>query len=121
MQNPVVHFEVTGQDGPRLQQYYADLFAWKIETDEALGYGVVPAPESGLPGIGGGIGAAPGGGSGLVTFYVGVPDVEAALAKAESLGGSRLFGPAPVPGTEIELGQFADPEGHVIGLMRTSG
>jgi len=27
-------------------------------------------------------------------FYVGVPDVEAALQKAEDLGGKRLLGPA---------------------------
>jgi uncharacterized protein len=55
--------------------------------------------------------------SGHVTFYVEVPDVEAALAKAERLGGTRPFGPDKVPGTETELGQFTDPEGNVIGLM----
>ena len=44
-----------------------------------------------------------------------MPDVEAALSKAESLGGARVFGPAPVPGTDLELGQFTDPEGHLIG------
>jgi uncharacterized protein len=49
-----------------------------------------------------------------------VPDVEAALTKAESLGGSRVFGPAPIPGTEIELGQFSDPEGHLIGLTKAA-
>jgi len=40
-------------------------------------------------GIGGGIGVGPDGYDGHVTFYVEVPDVEAALAQAESLGGSR--------------------------------
>ena len=29
-------------------------------------------------------------------------------------------GPAPVPGTQIELGQFTDPEGHLIGLMKSA-
>jgi uncharacterized protein len=47
-----------------------------------------------------------------------VPDVEAALAKAESMGGTRLFGPDKVPGTDVELGQFSDPEGHLIGLTK---
>ena len=51
-------------------------------------------------GIGGGIGSAPEGYDGHVTFYVEVPDVEAALAKAESLGGSRMMGPDEVPGRE---------------------
>jgi predicted enzyme related to lactoylglutathione lyase len=30
---------------------------------------------------------------GHVTFYVEVPDVEAALVRAEQLGGTRLMGP----------------------------
>jgi predicted enzyme related to lactoylglutathione lyase len=70
--------------------------------------------------IGGGIGAAPDGYEGHVTFYVEVPDVEAALQKAESLGGERRYGPDEVPGAGITIGQFADPEGRVIGLMSSA-
>ena len=43
----------------------------------------------------------------------------ASLAKAEELGGSRVFGPDEVPGIGLTLGQFADPEGHVIGLVQS--
>lgn len=39
--------------------------------------------------------------------------MEAALAQAESLGGTRLMGPEKVMDT-IELGMFNDPEGHMI-------
>ena len=42
----------------------------------------------------------------------------AALAKAEELGGNAVFGPGEVPGMGIVLGQFTDPEGHVIGLIQ---
>ena len=117
MGQPVVHFEVIGKDGEQLQRFYAELFGWKIDADNPLKYGSV-----GDAGITGGIasGQRPDYG-GHVTFYVGVADVEAALTKAEALGGRRLFGPAPVPGTEIELGQFTDPEGHLIGLMKSVG
>ena len=69
-------------------------------------------------GIGGGIGTGPDGYDGHVTFYVGVDDVEAALAKAESLGGTRIMGPETVM-ESIELGQFQDPEGHLIGVVNT--
>jgi uncharacterized protein len=116
MGNPVIHFEVTGKDGATLARFFSELFGWQIDTDNPLNYGTIPPEQSG---IGGGVGKAPDGSSGLVTFYVGVPDVEATLARAEGLGGRRLFGPAEVPGTPIVLGQFADPEGHVIGLMQT--
>ena len=51
-----------------------------------------------------------------MTFYVEVPDVEASLAKAESLGGTRMMGPDDVM-QGLTIGLFTDPEGHVIGVM----
>jgi predicted enzyme related to lactoylglutathione lyase len=62
-----------------------------------------------------------GGGEGYeqrVLFYVGVPNVEAALKKAESLGGKRRMGPEGTPGTLV-VGQFNDPEGNLIGVAGT--
>jgi uncharacterized protein len=116
MGQPVVHFEVIGRDGKRLQEYYAELFDWEIDASNPLGYGTVERA-----GIAGGIAAGPTPDyAGHVTFYVEVPDVEAALAKAERLGGTRVFGPGKVPGTEVELGQFTDPEGHLIGLTKAA-
>ncbi|HEX4678436.1 MAG TPA: VOC family protein [Gaiellaceae bacterium] len=114
MANPVVHFEVIGKDGPKLQKYYADLFGWQIDANNPMNYGLIT--DSGN-GVGGGIGAGPDGYEGHVTFYVQVPDIEAALAKAESLGGTRIFGPETIM-ENVTLGQFSDPEGHVIGLTQ---
>ncbi|MGH2712850.1 MAG: VOC family protein [Thermoleophilaceae bacterium] len=124
MGQPVVHFEVIGKDASRLQSYYAELFGWQIDANNPLGYGTI-AREGNTnadgAGIGGGVAAGPTPDyAGHVTFYVEVPDVEAALAKAEQLGGTRLFGPGKVPGTDVELGQFTDPEGHLIGLTRAA-
>ncbi len=116
MGQPVVHFEVIGQDGAALRSFYSDLFGWKIDADNPMNYGTVSADGAG---IGGGIGVGPEGYPGHVTFYIGVPDVEAALAKAESLGGSRVMGPEKVM-EEIEIGLFNDPEGHLIGVVKTS-
>jgi predicted enzyme related to lactoylglutathione lyase len=55
-----------------------------------------------------------------VTFYVEVPDVEASLAKAEELGGSRVMGPDEVM-EGLVIGMFTDPEGHTIGVIRSGG
>jgi predicted enzyme related to lactoylglutathione lyase len=122
MGQPVVHFEVAGQDGEKLQSYYSELFGWEIDAGNPMKYGVV-AREGNLgpdgEGIGGGISQAPEGYPGHTTFYVGVSDVEAALAKAESLGGTRVMGPETVM-EEIEIGLFNDPEGHLIGVVKTS-
>lgn len=82
-------------------------------------YGFVDGSTSGdAAGINGGVG----GGNGYerrVLFYVGVPDVEAALQKAESLGGVRRLGPEGTPGTLV-IGRFTDPEGHLVGVAGTA-
>ena len=121
MGQPVVHFEVIGRDGEKLQSYYSELFGWEIDASNRMGYGVVQRDgnvNADGAGIGGGVGKGPEGYDGHVTFYVEVPDVEAALAKAESLGGSRRMGRDKVM-ESIEIGQFTDPEGHLVGVVKT--
>ena len=120
MGQPVVHFEVIGRDGQKLQSYYSELFGWEIDANNPMNYGIV-AREGNTNadgvGIGGGIGPGPEGYGSHVTFYVEVPDVEASLAQAESLSGTRVMGPAsPMEG--LELGLFTDPEGNLIGVVR---
>ncbi|WP_219463326.1 VOC family protein [Nonomuraea rhizosphaerae] len=114
MSQPVVHFEIVGGDAAALHAFYAQLFGWKIEPRGPGGYGLVQ--PSGPDGITVGIGSGDDGDSRHVTVYVEVPDVGTVLDRAEELGGRRLVGPDIVPGTTIELGQFTDPENHVIGL-----
>jgi predicted enzyme related to lactoylglutathione lyase len=123
MGRPVVHFEVMGKDAGKLHGYYSELFGWEIDANNPMKYGVVQRDGNTNPdgaGIGGGIGEAPEGYDGHVTFYVEVPDVEEALAKAESLGGTRMMGPEKVM-EAIEIGLFGDPEGHVVGVVKGAG
>jgi predicted enzyme related to lactoylglutathione lyase len=120
MGQPVVHFEVIGKDGDALRSFYGDLFGWEFNVDNDMKYGTV-AREDNLAadgaGIGGGVATAPEGYEGHVTFYVLSDDIAASLEKAVELGGEKIFGPDEVmPG--MELGQFKDPEGHVIGLVK---
>jgi predicted enzyme related to lactoylglutathione lyase len=120
---PVVHFEVVGTDGDKLKAYYSELFGWEFEDAQgAMNYGVVPREGNtnaeGI-GIGGGVGGVEGDAD-HVTFYVEVPDVDAALKKAEDLGGKRVGDPGEVPGTGIVIAHFSDPEGHVIGVVNPS-
>jgi hypothetical protein len=71
---------------------------------------------TGIPGgVGGGIGY-----ENRAIFYVGVPNVETALRKAESLGGTRRMGPERNPGADLVVGHFTDPEGNLIGLAGPS-
>jgi predicted enzyme related to lactoylglutathione lyase len=120
MGQPVVHFEILGQDGKALQGYYSELFGWEIDADNPMDYGIVAREgNTGADGvgIGGGVAGTPEGLERLVTVYIAVPDVEEALVKAESLGGKRLFGPDEVM-EGLVIGQFSDPAGNVIGVLR---
>jgi len=122
MGQPVVHFEVIGKDGDRLRSYYSELFGWEIDANNPMGYGTVQRDgntNSEGAGIGGGVAGGPEGYEGHVTFYVEVEDPEAALAKAESLGGTRVMGPDEVM-EGLVIGQFTDPEGHLIGVVSRS-
>jgi predicted enzyme related to lactoylglutathione lyase len=116
---PVLHFEVIGKDGAALQSFYSRLCGWKIDADNEMNYGLVQREDNLSPegvGIGGGIATGPDGYEGHLTFYLGVPDVEEALAKAESLGGTRVMGPEVVMDRMV-LGHFRDPEGHLVGVV----
>jgi predicted enzyme related to lactoylglutathione lyase len=113
MPNPVVHFEVVGKDGKKLQDFYSNLFGWKIDANNPMQYGLVEAQTE--HGIGGGIGPTPEG-SGHVTFYVQVDNPQAYLDKAVSLGGKVVMPVSVIPGM-VTMAQFADPEGHMVGII----
>src|SRR6266511_1550686 len=100
MGNPVIHFEVSGSDGAKLQKFYGDLFDWKINAENPMNYGIV---DNGGEGINGGVGQSPNG-----------PH----LKKAEGMGGKTVM-----PRTEMDMVTFAllaDPEGNVVGLVEGS-
>jgi predicted enzyme related to lactoylglutathione lyase len=111
MPNPVVHFEILGNDQPLLEAFYTSVFDWQLTPIQG-GYSLVNTGS----GIGGGIGAM-GKDREHVMFYVAVADVEDALVAIESHGGRRAFGPHPIPDGGIIAG-FLDPEGHLIGLVQ---
>jgi uncharacterized protein len=124
MGQPVVHFEIIGKDPKRLRRYYGELFGWEFDTSGPVSQAVSEAGSYGFAdpgrttegvGIPGGVGGGPGYES-SVLFYVGVPNVEAALQEAERLGGKREMGPDQAPGSGLVVGHFSDPEGHLIGV-----
>ena len=114
MANQVSWFEVSGKDGAKLQRFYGELFDWKIDADNPMGYGMVEAGEGG---IGGGIGKSENGG-GKVTFYVSVDDPQAYLDKAERLGGRTIVPVTEIPDM-VTFAQLADPEGNVVGVVKS--
>jgi predicted enzyme related to lactoylglutathione lyase len=107
----VVHWEIQASDAAAQGRFFAELFSWDIDASYPDGYGVVT--PAGVGSIGGGI--APSKDHPRTTFYVQVPDINASLAKAESLGAQTVM-----PRTDVGMiimAKFRDPEGNLIGLV----
>ncbi len=109
--NPVVWFEVIGQDADKLRSFYGELLGWQFDLENPMKYGMVAAGEGG---IAGGVGQAQPGGRGWATFYTKVPDLEAAMAQATALGSSVLLEIQELPDTRVAV--VTDPEGNAVGL-----
>jgi len=107
----VVHWEIQARDPAAQQRFFGELFGWNVDANNPQNYGMVG--PTGPKSIGGGIGGttdAP-----RATFYVQVPDINASLAKVESLG-AQIVMPRMDIGVVI-MAQFRDPEGNLIGLI----
>ena len=128
MPNPVVHFEIMGKTSAQTQQWYGDLFGWKIDAMPFPGagagetYGML-GPQDGK-GIGGGISGSMPGEQPTTRIYVEVDDPQAYLDKAEKTGGKTVMPVSEIPPTPggnpnpIVLAMFADPYGNIIGLVK---
>ncbi|HLG13993.1 MAG TPA: VOC family protein [Blastocatellia bacterium] len=114
MGRPVVHWEISGKDGAKAQEFYSKLFDWKIDSNNPMTYGLV---DTGGGGINGGIMGAPEGVPPYLTFYVQVDDLQAYLDKAESLGGKTLVPPTAIPNIG-SFAMFADLDGNTVGLFK---
>ena len=113
MGNPVTWFEITGRDGAALQRFYSELFDWKLDANNPMNYAIVETGGA----IGSGVGQTTDGSAGATTFYVETDDVAAHLKKAQAARGTVVLDETEVmEGTVIGL--FADPEGHLVGLLK---
>ncbi len=95
MPNPVIHWEITGKDAPKLQQFYADLFGWNVDSNNPINYGLVDTQTE--DGINGGIAqeqeAAP-----RVTVYVQVDDLSSVPGQSGEPGRQDYSAPHNDPG-----------------------
>lgn len=113
MPNPIVHAEIRSNDPDATRAFFGGLFGWKFPEGAIPGYTYI---DSGVPdALPGGISPLQGGNA-LVTFFVGVEDIDATVTEAERLGGSVVQPVMRVPGVAFAL--IADPAGQVVGLAQ---
>jgi predicted enzyme related to lactoylglutathione lyase len=121
--HPIVHIEIPAKKAGEAGKFYGDLFGWKIEADPMYNYVQFQAeggPGGGFVELAGSTANNPEYKPDSLIVYVGSDDIDADLAKVESLGGKTVF-----PKTEIpHVGWFAifsDPTGNRIALFKGVG
>ena len=104
-------FDISTPDAPRARRFFQELFGWPVNAIDET-YALVGDSEP-TGGIGQAGPEAPY--TGIVVYFP-VDDVDSALARAESLGGTRVLDPTDTPMSRIAV--FADPDGNRVGLVQ---
>ena len=125
MSGRIVHFEIPYDDGERAGNFYREAFGWNISAIPEMNYTMAatgPVDDGGMPQepgfINGGLlqRAEP---LGAPVITVDVKDIDAALEKIGSLGGSTVVARQQV----AEMGfaaYFKDSEGNLMGLWQSA-
>ena len=114
MSHPVNWFQISAKDSAPLQKFYATVFEWKISASPDGSPMVMVEADKG--GIAGGISNTMDGSDRNVTVYIGVPNIEAYLARVARAGGRQGM---PIMDLAAGMGRisgFVDPAGNWIGL-----
>ncbi len=119
----VVHFEIHADDPQRAVNFYQNVFGWQINKWEGPeDYWLVTTGANNEPGINGAILKRRGPiNSDAVIAYVctiDVPDIDEAITKATSQGGTVALPKMPVPGVGW-LAYYKDSEGNIFGMLQT--
>lgn len=122
----VVHFEIPVDDEGRASEFYGDVFGWKVTSMPEMNYAMLYTAESdeqtGMPSTPGSINGGmfrrqdnPELKQPLIT--IGVDDLDGALERVRSHGGSQVGDRFDVP--DMGRGAYVrDPEGNVVGLWQ---
>jgi predicted enzyme related to lactoylglutathione lyase len=113
---PVTHWQILSPNPERLMEFCNQLFSWKVNTENALGYRQVDTGSK--RGISGGIWAAPSEEHAMVQLFVEVDDVMEYATRAAGLGATIIVPPQALPDGD-EMAVIGDPDGLLIGLMKT--
>jgi uncharacterized protein len=116
MPNPVVSWQIISRDPGATADFYAKLFAWRVSQQNALGY-----REITTGGVDGGVWPAPPQlERPFVQLFVEVDDVDAYIAKAETLGAVTIVPRSVLPDGDA-MAVLHDPAGMSFAICARKG
>ena len=117
MTSHVLHFEIPIDDPARAAGFYARVFGWTVDQWGPIPYWPMTTGEEPGPGAEGALAPRADTPEGVIV-YVGVDDINDALASVVQEGGSVVAEKTPIP-TIGWTARFRDTEGNLVGLFQT--
>jgi predicted enzyme related to lactoylglutathione lyase len=114
---PVVSWQILSRNPEATAEFYASLFGWRIDADNALAYRAVDTCSE--SGVGGGIWPAPPEAHNFVQLFAEVEDVAATVKEATARGARVVVPPQKLPDGD-EMAILLDPQGMSFGVMRSA-
>ncbi len=125
--NPVIHFEMPGENRTRMAGFYTNVFGWKTQQlgAEMGNYVVVTTTESNEQGRPKDPGAINGGffqktddkPSQYPSVVIQVDEIKEHMKKVEKAGGKVLGQPMDIPGVGLYV-SFLDTEGNRVSMLQ---
>jgi len=115
MPNPVLQFQILSKNPDETAKFYSDLFDWKVDASNPVGYRKINTGSS--EGIQGGIWPAPPQALNFVQLFAGVDNVSAFVQKAVTLGAQQNIPPTTLPDGD-EMAVLLDPHGISFAVWR---
>jgi predicted enzyme related to lactoylglutathione lyase len=113
MPAPVVFFDISAPELAKQAAFYKAVFDWDVDAGGGFAVPVASPLHANLRVETAGEHGAP---LAERVIYIGVPDINATLAKITANGGSVVFPRMVVPGVVI-LALFKDPAGNRMGVV----
>jgi predicted enzyme related to lactoylglutathione lyase len=111
-----MQWQMVTPDPARAASFFSELFGWRIDANNALGYRVVDTCSE--RGIDGGIWPAPRGAQPFVQLFVEVDDIAATVDRATRAGATVLVPPQKLPDGD-EMAVLHDPLGMPFALVKS--
>ena len=114
--NPVVFWELASHDMEKTVEFFREVFDWKIEFNDRLGFYIIPEITSLENAIDGAVFTLKRAKLPFQTIYIKVNDIEAKAKLIPKKGGFILDEPSEIPdGSKICL--FNEPSGVTFAML----
>ncbi len=114
----ICHVDIPTDNQEESGKFYGSLFGWKVQPIPQMNYATFATgegPGGGFSQVGESVGAYQLHAGGVLV-YISTDDIDASLAKAESLGGKTVVPKMEIP-TVGWFGIFTDPTGNQVALF----